>query len=210
MLKVISYSEISRNADLFFSQFQLRHREFVERQQYGVKTLDQMEFDQYDTLASVYLVYSEDGKTALGCSRLTPIQYGCMLAEHFPSLVDDHSLFKMPRIWEGTRFCVDSRLPPDQRLKISRALSGGYVAFGLNRQIDQIIGLMPTLILRTVFERAGIELRRLGSPQHIGAHAKIQAASIPIRSDQMTRFCDRTGLRVEGDRLEAEPVADVA
>ena len=49
--------------------------EFIDRQQYDVKTIDGMEFDEYDTLASVYLVYSENGRTVLGCSRLTPIAY---------------------------------------------------------------------------------------------------------------------------------------
>lgn len=36
MLKAISYRNISSNADLFFGQFQLRHREFIERQHYAV------------------------------------------------------------------------------------------------------------------------------------------------------------------------------
>ena len=214
MLKVITYRDISKNADLFFSQFQLRQREFIDRQQYQVKTIDGLEFDEYDTLATSYLVYSEDGRTVLGCSRLSPVSYGCMLADHFPELVDDPSLFKRTDVWEGTRFCVDSRLPPETRLHISRTLSAGYIAFGLNRGASQIIGMMPTLILRSVFERAGIELQRLGSPQKIGDHARIQAAAIDINPDQLTRVAVRTGIRVDprlgriegmGDGTSAEP-----
>nr|WP_298325574.1 hypothetical protein [Asticcacaulis sp.] len=49
----------------------------------------------------------------------------------------------------------------------------GYIEFGLAHGVDQIIGLMPTLILRSVFERAGLTLERLGSPRAIGAHARI-------------------------------------
>ena len=194
MLKMISYRDISKNADLFFNQFQLRHREFIERQQYDVKTFEGMEFDEYDTLASVYLVYSEDGKNVLGCSRLTPISYGCMLADHFPDLVDDKAIFRSDDVWEGTRFCVDSRLSAEQRLKISHHICAGYVEFGLSRGADRIIGLMPTLILRSVFERAGIDLQRLGPTRKIGAHSKIQAAAISIDEQQLAGVAGKTGL----------------
>ncbi|BEV12049.1 GNAT family N-acetyltransferase [Asticcacaulis sp. DW145] len=195
MLKLISYKDISTHSDLFFSQFQLRHREFIERQSYAVKSIDGMEFDEYDSLAAQYLVFTEDGRTVLGCSRLTPIDLGCMLADHFPDLVEDKSIFTAPRVWEGTRFCIDSRLPSEMRRLICQSLAVGYIEFGLAHGVDQIIGLMPTLILRSVFERAGLTLHRLGSPRAIGTHARIQAAAIPIRSWQRDRVYEATGLR---------------
>jgi len=184
MLKVISYKNIAANADLFYSQFQLRHREFIDRQRYDVKVFDGMEFDEYDTLASVYLVYTRDNKTVLGCSRLTPLEYGCMLADHFSDLVADKSIFKAPNVWEGTRFCIDKRLSPDDRRDICFALCAGYLEFGLSRGIDQIIGTMQTAILRSVWERSGVTLERLGPVLRIGEHARVQAASIHVSHDQ--------------------------
>ena len=184
MLKVISYKNIAANADLFYSQFQLRHREFIERQHYDVKTFDGMEFDEYDTLASVYLVYTRDNKTVLGCSRLTPLEYGCMLADHFAELVDDKSIFSAPKVWEGTRFCIDKRLAPDERRDICFALCAGYLEFGLAHGIEQIIGTMQTAILRSVWERSGVALKRLGPVRKIGDHAKVQAASILVSREQ--------------------------
>jgi acyl homoserine lactone synthase len=194
MLFAISYKEITRQADLFFGQHQLRHKEFIDRQGYDVKTIENMEFDQYDTLASHYLVYSDDGKHVLGASRLTPIEFGCMLQDHFPDLVTDHSIFSRPDVWEGTRFCIDHTLPPEKRLHVLKTISLGYLEFALARGIDQIIGLMPTLILRSVFERNGIELARLGDAKAIGAHSKIQAASISITWSQYERAQARTGM----------------
>lgn len=194
MLSVISYKSISTSADLFFGQHRLRHQEFIERQRYSVKVFDGMEFDEYDTLASVYLVYSEDGKCVLGCSRLTPISLGCMLKDHFIDLVDDQTIFQSPNTWEGTRFCIDSRLPADKRLEILRQISVGYLECALHFGIERIIGLMPTLILRSVFERNGIALRRLGKPHAIGDHAKIQAACIDVEGEQYHRACMTTGI----------------
>jgi acyl homoserine lactone synthase len=194
MLSIISYKSISTSADLFFGQHRLRHREFIERQSYSVKVFDGMEFDEYDTLASLYLVYCEDGKTVLGCSRLTPIHLGCMLQDHFSYLVDDPSIYAGVNTWEGTRFCIDSRLPSDKRLHILRQISVGYLECALHFGWERIIGLMPTLILRSVFERNGINLTRLGKPQAIGDHSKIQAACIDVTVDQYRRACLSTGI----------------
>ncbi len=210
MLTAISYRQISSTPDLFFGHHQLRHREFIERQRYDVKTLDGMEFDEYDTLASVYLVYSEDGKTVLGCSRLTPIAFGCMLQDHFPELVDDKAVFGEPDVWEGTRFCIDSRLPAEKRSVILKTLAVGYLEFALAKGIDRIIGLMPTLILRSVFERNGIRLDRLGDAQQIGQHSKIQAASIAVTWTQLQNAVAKTGLRAVLGDVGAELDSHVA
>ena len=204
MLTAISFKTISESPSLFFGQHRLRHQEFISRQGYDVKTTEGMEFDEYDTLVSHYLVYSEDGKRVLGCSRLTPVTFGCMLKDHFPALVDDHSIFERDTVWEGTRFCVDSSLSADTRRTVLQAISVGYLEFALHHGIETIIGLMPTLILRSVFERNGIRLHRLGQPQAIGEHAKIQAAAIPVSEDLYRRACETTGC-VSPLRLRALP-----
>jgi acyl homoserine lactone synthase len=210
MLRVISYKEIASCGDMFVGQFRLRHREFVERQSYAVRSINGLEFDAYDTPASQYIVYSEDGRTVLGCSRLTPIEFGCMLADHFPHMVNDKTVFSTPKVWEGTRFCIDSRLPPEQRRLICRHIAAAYIEFGLAGDIDQIIGLMPTLILRMVFERSGITLEKLGAPHAIGAHARVQAATIPIRAWQLDRVREVTGLGAVLPTPELPPSRNVA
>lgn len=195
MIKVITYKDIETNYKLFIGQYQLRCREFVERQNYAVKSMDGLEWDTYDGLSTVYLVYTDDGRRVLGLSRLAPIAHGCMLADHFPELVDDKSLFQADdNIWESTRFCIDHRLPADQRQAICHALVAANIEFGLSRDVERVIGLMPTIILRTVFERSGVILDRLGPPQRIGEHSKVQAAAIAISKEQWQRVKAVTGL----------------
>ncbi len=203
MLTAISFKSVTLHGDLLLAQHRLRHQEFIARQGYDVWTTDGMEFDEYDTLVSYYLVYSEDGKRVLGCSRLTPIDYGCMLKDHFPALVDDHSIFSRDRVWEGTRFCIDASLPAEKRRDILRTISVGYLEFGLAHGIDTIIGLMPTLVLRTVFESNGIRLDRLGQPQAIGDHARIQAAAITVSEACYASACEKTGCVAPLGLLEA-------
>lgn len=212
MIKAISHLNLSDFGSLYLGQFKLRHQEFIERQGYDVKTLHGMEFDEYDTLASVYLVYTENGRDVLGVSRLTPTDKGCMLADHWPDLVDDKSLLGAPDIWEGTRFCIDRHLPAEKRLSILRQLSLSYIEFGLANGISRIIGLMPTLILRSVFERSGVSLERLGAVRQIGQHAKIQAASITMNTQQLQQVQRQTGLKdvLEHDSREVFYLADMA
>lgn len=188
MLKIISHKDFPHYPALLLDHFRLRHREFMVRQQYAAHVVDGMEFDQYDTLASIFLVYTEDGETALGCSRLSSIAYGCMLKDHFSDLVDDKTIFEAPNIWEGTRFCIDKRLSPEKRLQICYALCAGYLQVGLDHGVDRIIGLMPTAILRSVFERSGVILDRLGKVTRIGDHARVQAAAIAVNRQQLQRI----------------------
>lgn len=212
MIKAISHLNLSDCGQLYLGQFKLRHQEFIERQDYDVKTLHGMEFDEYDTLASVYLVYTENGRDVLGVSRLTPTDKGCMLADHWPDLVEDKTLLCAPDIWEGTRFCIDRHLPAEKRLGILRQLSLSYIEFGMANGISRIIGLMPTLILRSVFERSGVTLERLGPVQQIGQHAKIQAASIAVNAQQLLQVQRQTGLKdvLEHNTREVFYLTDMA
>lgn len=195
MIRVVSYKDISYNHDLFIGQHQLRHREFIERQNYQVKSIDGLEFDAYDHIAAVYLIYSDNGRHVLGVSRLTPVRYGCMPADHFSHLVDDATVFRSDdNVWESTRFCIDHRLPAEKRQAICHALVAANIEFGMARDIDRIIGLMPTMILRSVFERSGVMLERLGPVQRVGGHTKIQAASISISKAQWQSVKRVTGL----------------
>ncbi len=53
-----------------------------------------MEYDQYDTPASQYLIYHTPDGRALGVSRLTLTTQGCMLKDLWPRLVEDQDLIK--------------------------------------------------------------------------------------------------------------------
>lgn len=207
MIKLITYDNLEQNGRLFSEHFKLRHQEFIERQDYEVRSYYGREYDEYDTPAASYVVYveNEDGPV-LGASRLTPTPHGCMLNDYFPELVDNKSLLNSPQIWEGTRFCIDSNLPGAMRRQICYELALSYVEFGYINNLKMIIGLMPTLILRSVFERSGIFLDRLGKIDEIGQHSKIQAAGIPINLDQLISVKNKTGYFNVLGRPELEQV----
>ncbi len=193
MISCIMYNNLEQFGGVLHSAFQLRHESFIERQSYDVNSYDGLEFDQYDTPAAVYLVYHDDEGTALGVNRLTPTIVSGMLHDLFPSLVEDKSILKNSKIWEGTRYCIKKDLPSQLRTEIIHEMAIAYLEFGLDQKIDKIIGMMPTYIYRSVFERPGIEMEYLGDIQKID-NQNIRAVAIPIEDEQLTNVRKKTGI----------------
>jgi len=193
MISCISCENIHEFGLAFHSQFRLRYDAFVERQQYDVSVYDGMEFDRYDTPASRYLVYHTDEGRALGVSRLTPTTLSCMLADLWPHLVEDKTLLQSDAVWEGTRYCVDRDVNPGLRQRIVHEMACAYLEFGLHLGLQKIIGLMPTYIYRSVFERPGITMDYLGPVEAIGRH-RCRAVAIPVTASQLGNVRRKTGI----------------
>ncbi|MBU0799786.1 MAG: autoinducer synthesis protein [Alphaproteobacteria bacterium] len=194
MITCINHENWGEYGALLQSQFKLRHKEFIDRQDYKVRTYEGMEYDQYDTPAAAYLVYHDQTNTALGVSRLVPTAQDCMLRDLWPFLVRDQSLLENAAVWEGTRYCIDKNVNPHQRRHIINEMAIAYLEFGLQRGIKKIIGMMPTFIYRSVFEKPGIQMEYLGDVKEIGRH-KIRAVAIPVEKKQLENVRNKTGIR---------------
>jgi acyl homoserine lactone synthase len=193
MISCISCENVHLFGPAFHSQFQLRYRAFIERQDYDVQIYKGMEYDQYDTPASYYLVYHTPEGRALGVSRLTPTTQGCMLNDLWPGLVEDKTLLSSAQVWEGTRYCIDKDIDADLRRAIIHKMAVAYLEFGLQAGISRIIGMMPTYIYRSVFEKPGIEMEYLGPVTVIGRH-RVRAVAIPVDHRQLHNVRARTGI----------------
>jgi N-acyl-L-homoserine lactone synthetase len=96
-------------------------------------------------------------------------------------------------VWEGTRYCIDKDLAPELRHRIVQKMACAYLEFGLSQGLQKIIGLMPTYIYRSVFERPGIEMEYLGSVEMIGRH-RCRAVAIPVNAEQLANVRRKTGI----------------
>jgi acyl homoserine lactone synthase len=193
MITCVHSENLNEFGALWHRQFLLRHEGFIERQDYNVKTFRGMEYDQYDTPAASYLVYHTDEGEVLGVNRLTPVTQGCMLQDLWPDLVEDQTLFESPVVWEGTRYCITKDASPELRQRIIHEMAIAYLEFGLSRGLTWIIGMMPTYIYRSVFERPGIAMRYLGDIAVVGRH-KVRAVAIPVEAQQLANVRQKTGI----------------
>jgi len=211
MISCISCGNVHEFGRAFHSQFRLRYGGFIERQHYDVSVYDGLEFDRYDTPASRYLVYHTDDGEALGVSRLTPTALSCMLRHLWPHLVQDKLLLQSDKVWEGTRYCIGKDLPPALRQRIVHEMACAYLEFGLQFGLERIVGLMPTYIYRSVFERPGIEMEYLGPVELIGRH-RCRAVAIPVNAQQLANVRRKTDITDnvlrftmnEGERVYAQ------
>jgi len=64
---------------------------------------------------------------------------------------------------------------------------------GLGKGLSKIIGMMPTYIYRSVFEKPGIAMEYLGPVTEIGGH-RIRAVAIPVDHAQLRNVRAKTGI----------------
>lgn len=175
------------------SQHRLRHRVFVERQQWEIPSYRGMEYDQYDTPAAHYLVWRDDAGEVRGVSRLSPTDRPYMLAEQWPDMVSKCELPRSAQVWEGTRFGIDRDLDPALRKRILGELVVAYLEFGLRNDITHMIGVMPTLIWRAVFVNNDWRPEFLGDMRKL-AIDKVVAGRVEVSAANLARVRAKTGI----------------
>jgi acyl homoserine lactone synthase len=177
-----------------YEQHRLRHECIVQRQSWNVPTIRNMEYDQYDNPAAQYLVWRDRAGKARGSSRLYPTDRPYMLQEVFPHLVKKIALPRSYEVWEGSRFCVDSSLSPEMRLRIIREIVIGYLEFGLEHGIKTIIGVMFPAYCRNIFIKNGWDVEWLGETARSAEGHKIIAGSLTISKAVLRRVRQTTGI----------------
>ena len=175
-------------------QHRLRYECIVQRQSWNVPTIRNMEYDQYDNPAAHYFVWRDSMGKARGSSRLYPTDRPYMLQEVFPHLVTKIPLPKSAQIWEGSRFCVDARLPPEMRRRIIQELIIGYLEFALDNGVTHIVGVMCPAYCRNIFVRNGWDVQYLGEACRSEEGHKIIAGSLAISKTVLRNVRETTGI----------------
>jgi acyl homoserine lactone synthase len=179
--------------NLMIGQHRLRYQAIIERQAWDVPSLRELEYDQYDTLAAVYIICADARGQVLGSARLCPTTRPYMLKEVFSHLVEG-DLPASDRVWEGSRFCVDKNLTVEVRKRVQQELVYGYLEFALAHDIEAIIGVMHPAYWRNLFARNGWPVRAIGSIQKVGDGKDALAGSLPITSLTLASVQRATGI----------------
>ena len=179
--------------DVLPAQFRLRHRIFVQRQGWDLRTYRGMEYDQYDTPASVYLVWRDPEGETRGIARLNPTDRPYMLRELFPEFVEAVPLPNSKEVWEGTRFGVDRALNAGTRKRVIGELLCACLEFGLQAGICQYIVLMPTYVLNHTFPKAGCKSHLVGRSRRLGSDL-VAAALCDVSQWMLANVREKTGI----------------
>ena len=172
-MNVIALSQRSfgLNLDLLAAMFRLRRRVFKERLDWTVSVSGDLELDIYDALNPTYLVMVSGDREVVGCVRLLPTTGPTMLADTFPQLLTGERPPRSNRIFESSRFCVDTTLAAEASGSgLSRAtfiLFAAMIESLAMLNADSIVTVTDTRMER-ILRRAGWPLERLAPPQRVG------------------------------------------
>lgn len=108
MIIVIDALNRHRFEGILDDMYKLRARVFQDRLGWDVKVRDGKEIDAFDALDPAYVVCLDDDGDVVGCMRLLQTTGPHMLADVFHALLDGEPPLRSARVWEATRFCVDT------------------------------------------------------------------------------------------------------
>lgn len=114
-----------------------------------------------------------------------------MLADTLSALLNGQSAPTSARVWESTRFCIDTRRTngaTENGLKTSTiVLFAAMIEWEQHRGIEAI-ATVTDLHMERNLRRTGWRLARLGEPQQIGT-TKAVAGLLPVTDEALVAVC---------------------
>ncbi|MGV2290716.1 acyl-homoserine-lactone synthase [Trinickia sp. YCB016] len=148
--------------------YRLRAKVFRDRMKWNVAILSGMEIDGYDALSPHYMLVHGSSNELRGCWRVLPTEGPYMLKDTFPELLHGHPTPEDPRVWELSRFAIES--DSEERFAF------GDLALDAMREIVKFADRMgivsyvtvTTTSVERLLKRTGIDMHRFGPPMRIG------------------------------------------
>lgn len=168
------------HGDAWMSHHRLRYRVFVKRAGWDVRSHDGLEFDQFDTPAAKYIIWTDEQGEARGIVRLLSTTQPYMIETLWPDLAT--TLPRHPSVWEATRFGCDKDLPVGRRRRVVADLVFAAQQFAVDHGISRYIAVMPVRIVDCSIRALGCPARRLGQTTRLGGH-EVAAVSIGAGPD---------------------------
>ena len=130
----LSFANLHSHGELFANMLRARHELFIQHNKWDLPNAMGMEYDQYDTPASRWVVVHDELGQVLAGNRLTPTTSKCGiytymirdaqrgLLESIPSdlLYDEAPVSNT--VWESSRLFVSHRVPANKRRRVHAQL----------------------------------------------------------------------------------------
>lgn len=134
----------------------LRHRVFVERLGWNVRSFAGLEIDAFDMLDATYLLAGRD--PLVGSWRILPTTGPYMLKDVFPELLEGQDPPCDPAVWEMSRFAVDHGPQCEKGLNAVSLTTGelfcGLVEYALSQGVREVWTVYDVRIAR-LLDRVG-------------------------------------------------------
>lgn len=191
MIEAFSLKTSHHFGDALASQARLRYRVFVGRNALPHTFYDEMEYDEFDTPAAVYLIWRDQEQIVRGLIRIAPTSVPYMLGTYWPYLCQARELPESNDVWEMTRVCADRDFQPSLRKRILPELLCALQEFCQHNDIKAVVGVTRPHLL-THFLRKGVQW--LGDAAEIEGQqeAAFWVPTQNLRPEAHCRICDIT------------------
>jgi acyl homoserine lactone synthase len=143
-----------------------------------------------DALDPAYMQMREAGGPLRGCWRLLPTEGPYMLKDSFPQLLEGREAPCDARIWELSRFALET--DKENRYGFSHMTMASFeavVRHGIEHGLTHYVTVTTTAMERLT-RRAGVVTCRIGEPQQIGIE-KAVAFYVDVRATWDALFSQR-------------------
>jgi acyl homoserine lactone synthase len=208
MIDAFSFETAHLLGNILPEILRLRHKIFVESQNYQVPQFNGMEYDQFDTPAAMYFVWRDFSGKARAVARLIPTTQAFMIGELWPGLVAGSELPRRSDVWEVTRLGLDPDLTADQRRQAVGELVCALGEFALRQGISSYLFVTHPRIMKSVLAGAGCTVEFLGPSTRLGdfvvVAGKANVSSRSLVNARRHHGIHSSVLRIVGAEPEAQ------
>ncbi|MGC1305342.1 MAG: acyl-homoserine-lactone synthase [Caulobacteraceae bacterium] len=202
MIDVVTLETAHLFGDALPEQHRFRFRQFVQRDGWQVPHFREMEYDQFDTPAAVYLLWRDVHRKVRGMVRLIPTTEPYMVEQLWDFLAPDEGAPRAADVWENTRFAVDRKLPPSERRQVMGELILASLEFGLINGVGRYLLVSPLWVLNGSLSAAGLTYSLLKTTDRLGPRT-VATAYVPVSPEMLA--CSREALGVRGSVINPMP-----
>lgn len=153
------------DADLLASMHHLRWGIFHKQLRWsvGLRVYNCMEFDEYDTDGTHYIVRVNDRTNKVDATcRLMPTSKPYMLNEHYSHFIENEPVPHTDDVWEFSRTCAHPEAAKSTNGKITAQLIASAVEFGLVKGVKNYISLTTDTLYPMLKRMVGWDPKMLG------------------------------------------------
>jgi N-acyl-L-homoserine lactone synthetase len=191
----------------------LRARVFHGRLGWQVRIVDGEERDRFDQLDPAHIVSINERGEVVGCMRLLQTTGPHMLVDVFSSLLDGEPPLRSARLWEATRFCVDTdRLShgrgPNSIASVTSEVMIGAFEYAMEAGVSDAVAVIDPVMDRVLKRSGNAPYDYLGTPKQIGKVVAL-AALMDCTDERVQRIREYSGIHHDvflrdSDALELE------
>jgi acyl homoserine lactone synthase len=174
----LSFANFHNHGELFANMMRARRERFIEHRKWNLPEAMGMEYDQYDTPASRWVVVHDDTGRVMAGNRLTPTTAQCgiysyMIRDAQRGLLDtipQHLLYEDapvdPWVWESSRLFVAQDVPSSIRRRVHTQLIAELGASAREVGATHCLTLLAATWPRWC-DRVGVRMKAMGPVMEI-------------------------------------------